>query len=211
MGPVPQLIVSAVYVAMNYQLTAMVQLRDWTRLAIRKQPLRVSAPEPHSAQVSTYWLSPPYGYSMPLLISSIVLGWLVSQTLFSYRYILYLDDGSFYKGLFEDLPVSEYGRVQHGLGYSVLGIILSMIFGSVIFCVSVALGFSRCAPGLPLGPTNSMVIAAACHPPANEKNAAKKAVRWGVVATANDATGKNVPGHCTITSAYVEDPVGQST
>jgi hypothetical protein len=36
MGTLPQIIVSAIYVAMNYQLTAMVHLRDWTRLATRK-------------------------------------------------------------------------------------------------------------------------------------------------------------------------------
>ena len=74
-GALPQLIISAIYIAVNYQLTVMIQLQDWTRLALLKQPLRVSDPEPDSAQVSTYWLSLPYRYSIPFLISSVAFSW----------------------------------------------------------------------------------------------------------------------------------------
>lgn len=57
---IPQLVVSAMYLCLNHQLTLMIQLRDWTSLASRRQPLRVSDPEPNSEQKSTYWLSLPY-------------------------------------------------------------------------------------------------------------------------------------------------------
>jgi hypothetical protein len=123
-----------------------------------------------------------------------------------FRYAIYDDSGSIYKYL-EGWPVPEHEKVYHGVGYSALGVLSSTILGIIIVCVSVAVGFRNCAPGLPLGPTNSMVIAAACHTPTEDRNPAIKAVQWGVVPTANDAVGGDRLGHCTITSAHTEEPV----
>lgn len=202
LASLPQLFVSAAYVALNHHLTLMVQLRDWTRLASHRQPLRVSEPEPDSEQVSTYWLSLPYRYSIPQLVSSIVLGWLVSQALFFYRVTWYDDDGSV-----TTIGHSEIGfwGWDFGVGFSALGALCSIMFGLLVFLVSVALGFRKCAPGSPLGPTNSFVIAAACHPPENDRHAGRKWVQWGAVAT-GDGTRES-PDHCTITSRNVQAPV----
>ncbi|KAF2797062.1 hypothetical protein K505DRAFT_236319 [Melanomma pulvis-pyrius CBS 109.77] len=189
----PQLIVSAIYVAVNYKLTVMIHFRDWARLAFRQQPLRVSDPEPASDQVSTCWLSLPYQYSIPMLISSGTLGWLVSQALFFQRFIWYDNDGN--------------AVVEHYLGYSTLGVIGSIMFGVSVFGVSMALGLRKCAPGLPLGPTNSFIIAAACHPPENDRNSARSPVEWGAIQIGNDAGEQPLAQHCTITSRRVECPV----
>jgi len=206
-GALPQLIISAIYIAVNYQLTVMIHLRDWTRLALRKQPLRVSDPEPDSAQVSTYWLSLPYRYSIPLLISSVAFSWLVSQSLFYYRFTWYDNDGLAFKvpDVYERSRL--VARVEHGLGYSALGIICSIVFGLIVFGVSLAIGLRKCAPGLSLGPTNSFVIATACHPPENDRHAAKKPVKWGAIRTDDDIEQQVSLPHCTITSRRVEHPV----
>jgi hypothetical protein len=73
---IPKPAVSMIYLCLNHQLTLMIQLPDWTNLALHRQPLRVSDPEPNSDQTSTYWLSIPYQYSVPLLLSSVLMGWL---------------------------------------------------------------------------------------------------------------------------------------
>jgi hypothetical protein len=192
----PQLAVSAIYLSLNHQLTLMVQLRDWARLASHCQALRVSDPEPTSDQVSTYWLSLPYRYSIPLLLSSILLGWLVSQTLFIVKYVLY-----------DDLSIDDVPDPFYIMGYSTIALIFSFVFFLIISGVSVAIGFCKCTPGMPLGPSNSLIIAAACHPPETDRYAARKMVRWGAIPTQDNTQEVNSPHHCTITSRRVEDLV----
>ncbi|KAK7182092.1 hypothetical protein PSPO01_11815 [Paraphaeosphaeria sporulosa] len=187
---------SAMYLSLNYHLTAMVQLRDWTRLATKRQPLRVSNPESNSDQISTYWLSLPYAYSIPSLLSAAILGWLVSQTLFFYRHRAYDNDGE--RFIYYEAP---------GLGYSVFGLICSLLFGTIVFVASLAVGLQKCPPGPPLGPSNSLVIAAACHPPASDRHAARKKVKWGAIHTESRTGRRAAPYHCTITSRKVESPV----
>lgn len=196
----PQLIVSAIYIAFNYQLTLIIHLRDWTRLASRRQPLRVSTPEPGSAQTSTYWLSLPYRYSVTLIVSSIMLSWLMSQALFVYRYTPVNDDEAAYKQhrLWPD----------NHLVYSAFYALASIAAGVCVFAISLLLGLPKCPPGLPLGPTNSLVIAAAWHPPEGDETAASKLVQWGVVTRASRNIGREEGSilHCTITSRKVEAP-----
>jgi hypothetical protein len=208
----PQLAVSAIYIAINYQITVMVQLRDWTRLTKHRQPLRVSDPIPSSAQVSTYWLSLPYRYSIPLLGSSLLLGWLASQALFYYRLVFRDNDGSlfqerysYYEPILIDTSPDPLGTYQ-GLGWSGMGVILLMIASVCVFTLSLAFGLQKCAPGLPLGPTSSLVIAAACHPPEDDPDAAKKVVQWGEVQSDNNGEERDPVRHCTVTSRKVESP-----
>lgn len=50
---------------------------------LRKKPLRVTAPQ--GQQRSTYYLHLPYRYSVPLIVTSALLHWLVSQSIFLVR------------------------------------------------------------------------------------------------------------------------------
>lgn len=190
---IPQLAVGAIYLSLNHQITQMIQLRDWNSLTSRHQGLRVSDPEPCSDQTSTCWLSLPYMLSIPLLFTSLLLGWILSQTLFIFRFDLYDDVHS------QDVDLGRYA-----IGYSTVALLFSLAFGLAILVVSVALGFRKCCPGMVLGSSNSLVIAAACHPPENDTHPATKSVRWRAV-TITD--GHQVRQRCTITSRRVEDPV----
>lgn len=206
---VPQLVVSALYVLLNHHLTLMIQLRDWIRLATHRQPLRVSTPAPDSDQISTYWLSLPYQYSVPLLVLSAGSSWLTSQTLYFYRFMAYDNDGEPH---LYDNPASSHihtqsARVVQGLGFSALGLFLLLVLGALVFFASLAFALRKCAPGLPPGPTNSLVVAAACHPPGNDRYAARKKVRWGVVENGRDGMRPETAQHCTITSRRVASPV----
>lgn len=184
------------------------QLRDWTRLVLHPQPLRVSDPTPSSAQVSTYWLSLPYLYSFLLLASSILLGWLASQALFYYRLVYRVHVGPYRKPStnHSQFLLISLGKTYHGLGYSGMGVISSISIGICVFLLSLALGIQKCAAGPPLGPTCSLIIAAACHPPDNDRNAAKKLVQWGEVQSNNNAEERDPVRHCTITSRKVKPP-----
>lgn len=192
----PKLCVSAIYLSLNHQLTLMVQLRDWAKLTSRRQALRVSNPEPASNQVSTYWLSLPYRYSIPLLLTSVSFGWLVPQTLYFIRFAVY-----------DDIKLDEVDHISYNLGFSAIALTVSILFGIGVFGVSVAIGFCKCAPGMPLGPSNSLVIAAACHPPETDRYSARKMVKWGAIPSGDNAEEVNSPGHCTITSGRVKDPI----
>lgn len=192
----PQFAVSGLYFCLNHQLTLMIQLRDWARFASSRQSLRVSNPEPGSDQISTYWLSLPYRYSMPLLATSASLGWLASQTVFIVRYKTYDEV------YFDRVPESMFA-----LGFSAIALIFFMAFVTAIFILSGAIGMCKCAPGMPLGPSNSLVIAAACHPPELDRYAGRKKVKWGAIVTGRDNEEGSTPHHCTITSRRVESPV----
>jgi hypothetical protein len=193
----PQLSVSAIYLTLNHQLTLMVQLRDWTGLASRRQAIRVSNPEPASDQVSTYWLSLPYQWSIPLFLTSVLWGWLVSQILFIIHYIVY-DDTSF-----DDVPEAS----RYTMGFSAIALICSLVLGLVVFGALTAYGIRKSTSGMPLGPSNSLVIAAACHPPERDRYAARNMIKWGAIPTGNSIGEVGSPHHCTITSRRVEDPV----
>lgn len=202
----PQLVVSLLYLVLNQHLTRMCQLKDWIHLRMSRQALRVSNPEPESRQVSSYWLSLPYRYSVPHLVSSVILSWLVSNSIFFLRY-QFLDD----YGNVTDLCNKEYGhKDRYGYVYmfhsSGLAIICSLVFGTIILAVSIAIGFQKCQPGPPLGASNSFVIAAACHPPENDRDAGRKLVQWGVVESQAGNTDVTVK-HCTISSRKVVFPV----
>jgi len=202
LGNIPPIAVSGIYLCLNHQLTLMVQLRDWTSLASRRQPLRVSNPESTSDQVSTYWLSLPQRYSIPLLSSSALLGWLVSQTLFIVRYQVYEE-----VPLEGKIPIDGSPKRSYMLGFSAIALISSMGLGLIVFGVSVAIGFCKCASEVPLGPSNSLVIAAACHPPERDRYAARKMVKWGAILNEGSVENVNVPHHCTITSRRVQYPI----
>lgn len=75
-----QIIISGLYVAENSLLTSMLVGREWANYAIKRKPLRVSHPK--GVQRSTYYLSMPFRYAIPVMIANTVLHWLVSQSVF---------------------------------------------------------------------------------------------------------------------------------
>ena len=72
----------------------------------------------------------------------------------------------------------------------------------------IALGFRRFNAGMPIAGSCSLAIAAACHPPKDDVDAAYLPVQWGVpVNRERNAEGYDEVGHCTFTSEQVEPPV----
>lgn len=72
----PQLIVTSCYLLYNGLFTSMLLAREYSGYAKQRKSLRVTTPK--GTQRSTYWLQLPYAYSIPLIVGSATLHWLVS-------------------------------------------------------------------------------------------------------------------------------------
>lgn len=78
---VVQVFLSVVYFSYNSLFTCMLLGHEWASYAHRRKGLRVSS-KPMGAQRSTYFLSLPYRFALPLMAMSGLLHWLVSQSIF---------------------------------------------------------------------------------------------------------------------------------
>jgi hypothetical protein len=154
----PQFLVSFLYLTYNGIFTAMLANREWTNYAHKRAALRVTAPS--SSQRSTYFLSLPFMYSLPLIIASILLHWLISQSIFVAR-IAVFQNGEELQGDYGD----GYGfNTSTDLGFSDSALIATIVWGCVLVvtCLLVA-GICKYPKGMPIGATYSAVISAACH------------------------------------------------
>jgi len=106
-----QVIISFLYLAYNALLTCMLVGDEWSRFATQRKTLRVT--HPRGIQRSTYFVSMPYKYGIPLMVANTVLHTLISQSLFIVSAVAYLPN------LVED-PVNSYTVT----GYSTSSIII---------------------------------------------------------------------------------------
>jgi hypothetical protein len=188
----PQLWFSIFYFTYNGILTTMHTGYEWSQFAKRRKALRVS--NPRMEQRSTYWLQLPLSYSVPLIITSGVLHWLVGRSLFLVKIDVYGFDGQ-----------RETWRDISACGYSSLAILLVMV---LLCLMALALGLvarRRLQPGMPATGTSSGAISAACHPLDVDRahDAAFRPLMWGVVKEPNGSE----PGHCSFTTMEVAGPV----
>ena len=78
-----QVLISLAYVAYNGLISCMLVADEWCGFAKDRKTLRVSAPV--GIQRSSYALSMPFSYGIPMTIISSVTHWLVSQSTFVVR------------------------------------------------------------------------------------------------------------------------------
>ncbi|CAD6586365.1 MAG: hypothetical protein ASARMPRED_002513 [Alectoria sarmentosa] len=158
----PQLLFSFLYYLYNGLLTCMSVAEEQSQHGVARKSLRVSAPV--SNQRSTWFLSLPYRYGVPLIICSGLLHWLVSQAMFFVRVLMYNDDGSV-----------EFASSASRVGFSPIGIILAFTFASILVDALAAVGFINRFPrgerAMPLISTCSAAITAAGHPPEDDRDA----------------------------------------
>ncbi|KAL4883546.1 hypothetical protein BJY04DRAFT_226567 [Aspergillus karnatakaensis] len=151
MANTPQILVSIAYFMYNGLLTCMLSAVEYDNYATKKKPLRVSWPR--GQQRSTYYLSLPYRYSLPLLAVSAVLHWLVSQSLFFVEIIPFDQNGT-----------REIGDEVVTCGYSPVAIIFAIVVGGCLLLASILLGLRPFRSHMPLAAQCSAAISAACHP-----------------------------------------------
>ncbi|KAI1775604.1 hypothetical protein F4818DRAFT_457822 [Hypoxylon cercidicola] len=188
----PQLVLSFVYIFYNAMLsTCLVQL-EFSRMHLKeRKPLRVS--EPIGIQRSTYFISLPLRYGIPLYMSSALMHWLVSQSLFLARITAICADGSP-----ETCPGGQVDVANSfsTCGYSPIAVFTTLIVGALVILSAVALGFRRYDGTMSMVCTNSMAISAACHVLEEDReDGYLLPVQWGVVEI-KDGIGK-----CSFTTA----------
>lgn len=196
----PQILLTFLYFAYNNLYTSMLLAKEWSGYAIGPQALRVTAPI--GKQLSTYRLNLPYRYGVPLLAMSIILHWLVSETI----YVVNLDEYTFRD--------EKRGAITD-CGCSPTALLTTTIVGAIVLLIGIAHGFRTYEPGIPLVGTCSAAISAACHPPTGDDRASTKLIMWGSCGHADrfEAADQSASaqdgevGHCSMTSLTVERPV----
>lgn len=162
---IPQIILSSAYFLYNNMLTAMLLAAEYNDYAIERKPLRVSWAK--GLQRSTYYLSLPYRYSIPLMICNTILHWLVSQSFFFVEVALY------------DMVGRLTTERLIACGYSPIALMVAILLGFVMVCTILGMGLKHFRTNMPLAVSCSAAISAACHPPPGDDDHALKPVMWG--------------------------------
>jgi hypothetical protein len=176
----PQAIFSFLYMCYNSLFTVMFHTRELLRFSITagrgKKYLRVSSPR--GEQKSTYFLSLPYRYAIPLLASSGLMHWLVSQSVFLANIAIIPRDGT--------VPMQDEITT---VAYSPMGMLFMLLLGFAMLLFLLFIATRKLPFGMPLMGSNSMAISAACQlPPGydkeNRENMVLRPLNWGAVPSA---------------------------
>ncbi|KAM7218192.1 hypothetical protein V8F06_006483 [Rhypophila decipiens] len=181
---IPQIFISISYLMYNTLLTTMLVEREWHYIGARKasdRKLRVS--QPRGKQRSTFFLSVPYRYALPLLVLSTAEKWLASQTIFFTAVDEYGGDGNRRSG-----NISTSTLLFSNLAMFCLLIVLLLSWVGLF-----VLGVVRSFPaGKPMLGACSRVIAVSCHLPVEveaDSDVAAGAISWGAIRSV-DRTGR---------------------
>ncbi len=131
---------------------------------------------PQGEQRSSYMLSMPLAYAIPLTVFFALLHWLVSQAIFIVQTTVYESGAANTR-----LAWKDGSRV----GYSAIGLVFVVMALAFLICgllVHSALRRYRNVPSdFPRMGTCSAAISAVCHPPKGDTNAHMSPVSMGVV------------------------------
>lgn len=164
----PQLVVSMAYICYNNVFTCMLLGREISAFAIKRKPLRTTAPRGH--QHSTYWLQLPFRFSAPMMISMALLHWLISRSIFLLEVGVYGINGQL-----------DPFRTVNACGYAGQPVILALILGLVMIAFLVGFGWRKLTPGIPAMGNCSIAISAACHANPQEKRLEVLPLQYGVI------------------------------
>ena len=190
----PQLILSLLYFAFNGTFTAMLMGYEWISYAHKRKGLRVST-RSHGFQRSTYFLSLPYRYGLPLVVLSVTLHWIVSQCIFVVTIDIYDEFG-------HAVPYSSPPEGTRTCGYSPVAMVSAVILGVFMLAAVVGFGYIPYKSGMPLAASSSLAISAACHPDRDSEiediALSEQKLQWGVVSTNEEGIG-----HCAFSNKEV--------
>jgi hypothetical protein len=125
-----QLIFTLLYLLYNSLLTRLIVAEHWSCFSLSRKALRVSIPK--SFQRSSYVLSLPYRYGVVMTCVSILIHWLLSQSLF----------------LFQTTGVDSSGKLvprynASRVGYAPLGIVFILILGGILVVGLALMGLKK--------------------------------------------------------------------
>lgn len=148
----PQLFLSFAYLAFNGLFTRLHMAKEWSAMGVRYKALRVTSPQ--GQQSSTYFLQLPYRYSLPLIITSILLHWVLSGCIY-----LLVMQGDYFQSSGHDGP---FGSVM-AVGYSMKSLFTMMILSIFLALIPPLFGRIALPPNTVVVGSSSLAIAAACQ------------------------------------------------
>ena len=182
----PQVLFSMLYFTFNSLLTIMHSAHEWSSFTKHRKALRVSSPA--GQQRSTYWLQLPWSYSLPTIIASGTLHWLLGRSVYLVKVDVY--------GYF---GAPQPNRDFFACGYSPITVLLLLVLLATMAVALAAVALQRLESGAPLVRLNSLAIAAACHADPAEKDIAFLPLMWGVL---KDGSGAGTT-HCSFSAKEV--------
>ncbi|CAH0046098.1 unnamed protein product [Clonostachys solani] len=200
----PQVLFSFIYVVLNGLITSMTAAAEWSSYAVNThRPLRVSFPK--ASQRTTFFLQMPYRYSIPIIILSILMHWLISQSFFM---VQIAEISTTYEEVeplnFDkiDAGTAIYGNLITTVAFSPMGILFTALLLAVVFLGALGLGMIRLKGEIPVAGSCSLAIAAACHAP--EGTSSLKPLKWGEVLSTE--AGDDGVGHCAFSNDFTQIP-----
>ncbi|KAI9700609.1 MAG: hypothetical protein M1836_001976 [Candelina mexicana] len=178
----PQIIVSYIYLAYNNLFTHMLATAEVMSYSTSRKHLRVAFSR--GKQRSRKFLQIPYKYGIPIMTASIILHWLISQSLFLVRVTVYD-----YKGIPQpDLAISV-------TQFSSYAILLALCMGGAMLMAVLIVGVVRRFPAtMPLAACCSASLAALCQPyhgRVTEKDVIMDSLQWGAIGDESSEMGDN--------------------
>lgn len=185
-----QVAVSLCYLSLNALLSCLLVAREWVQYGLERKTLRVSHPQ--GIQRSTFFISMPLRYGVPMMVIFAVEHWLLSQTMFIIRVVMIdttsvVDSATMTSGW----TISGYSLLPAIIGKSLKPVIILILITFLAIAlpllglsimVTTALSWKRQKfLSMPFVSTCSASISSNCHPPIDDKDAHLLPVQWGVI------------------------------
>ncbi|KAF3018204.1 hypothetical protein E8E14_012274 [Neopestalotiopsis sp. 37M] len=161
----PQLMLSFCYMLYNDLFTKMQMGKEWAVLSRSYKGLRVSDPKGH--QYATYRLQLPYRYSIALIIGSMFMHWMLSNTFY-----IVIVQGDYFNPI-KSISINDgYLGSERSIafGYSSTAVLVCLIIFVASTLVPIAVALRRLPGNTTVVGSESLAISAACHVSANPKN-----------------------------------------
>jgi len=172
--------------SVNCLITGLAISVEWDSYIRNRKPLRVT--QPRGIQRSSYFLSLPFRFVLPLNIGSGILHYLLSESVFLIYADTYDCAGVLYNGS---------AILNQEMGISFNAIITTTVCGVVFLLILLPLGWVKHLDGnMPLAGSDSRAIASACYRPEEDIHAHVMPVQYGALPPIGTE-----PQHCSFTTA----------
>ncbi|KAI1817515.1 hypothetical protein GGS20DRAFT_582442 [Poronia punctata] len=156
----PQLALSSCYLAASHSFkSGLVMAREWAKYGDKSMSLRVT--DPKGQQRSTYRLQLPYRYSLPLIGISILLHWILSNTIY-----VFISTGGYYNTAGYTKSRGDTGlpaNTAFFLTYSAKPLLALLVLSIFLISMPPLLSYDHLPAGMTMPGCNSFAISAACH------------------------------------------------
>ncbi|KAG4267336.1 hypothetical protein FPRO04_04948 [Fusarium proliferatum] len=192
----PQLVFSLLYFQYNGLFTCMAVAKEWSDFGRKRNPLRVSS-NPRGQQRSRYFLQLPYRFSIPLLLVSILMHWMLSQSIF----IVAVETRDIMRPDYWDWSLLT-------CGYSPIAIIFVIVTSIFMAAAMMITACRRLPTAMPVAASCSLAISAACHQPDGipSPEASLFPLQWGVMWCQREGFSRELTDHCGFSHHAVEVP-----